>query len=193
MALPPKGDPRRPLYLAIRSTRMLAIFFLLFGIFGAAALFIPRGMSSRAQTLITILTLMAYIGPGAAYLVFSIYLKQLRFWAVVGALVLASLQLAMGAIITIVIVIAAVSRPLNQFILMSLAIMALVGVAIAQLIYHLAKSFDAIKYISMDEQRGFEPINMAIPINNPPVIPSLMPEENNPAAAPSSPARESPQ
>lgn len=85
MALPPKGDPRRPLYLAIRSTRMLAIFFLLFGIFGAAALFIPRGMSSRAQTLITILTLMAYIGPGAAYLVFSIYLKQLRFWAVVGA------------------------------------------------------------------------------------------------------------
>jgi hypothetical protein len=38
--------------------------------------------------------------------------------------------------------------------------------ALAQLIYHLALSFDAIKYAPVEEQHGFEPL-MAQPVEPP--------------------------
>ena len=57
---------------------------------------------------------------------------------------------------------------------MSVGILVLVFIilALAQLIYHLALSFEAIKYAPPEEHHGFEPL-MGLPIESPP-----MPGEN---------------
>jgi hypothetical protein len=179
MALPPKGDPRRPLHLAIRSTRLLAIIFLLFG----SCVFIPFliGRTARGIAPFAVASALIYTGPGAAYLVFSIYMKRRKFWAVVCATVLASIQLLLTLIGGIFGIIAVWHGPLplDATELIPMAILAFVILALSQLIYHLALSFEAIKHVPPDEQqRGFEPL-MAQPID----VPTRMDESDGQSPA----------
>jgi hypothetical protein len=164
MAVPPKGDPRRPLHLAIRSTRVLAVIFLLLGTCSFSPFFLRGPMPGSAGLFISMSVLVFYIGPGVAYLVFSIYLKRRQFWAVVAALVLASIQLflsLLGGVFFVVAMAAGQSRTPSvptAVAVIPTAIIGLVVLALAQLVYHLALSFEAIKYAPAEELRGFEPL-----------------------------------
>jgi uncharacterized membrane protein YqjE len=172
MALPPKGDPRRPLHLAIRSTRLLGGLFVLFGICGMApALYIMRGGPGPAAGLLLASGTLMYLVPGLLHIVFSIYLGHRKFWAVVGALVLASIQLlfvVFGAIGVVAMTISA-AGPGQPFTTIMLLLIVFVAAALAQLIYHLSKSFESIKYPPYGiEVRGFEAIPMAHAAGMPP-------------------------
>jgi hypothetical protein len=174
MALPPKGDPRRPLHLAIRSTRLLGILFLLLGSCGSAGLFMGRRNAGMAFGVVGVIGL--YIAPGVAYLVFSIFLKERKFWAVLAALIVASVQLVftlfLGATLGIFATkINGVGTPLA---IMAIVV-GLVALALAQLIYHLALSFKAIQYIPLEEQRGFAPVMIQHVQPPPPNPPDALP------------------
>lgn len=162
MALPPKGDPRRPLHFAIRSTRVLCALFLLTGSCGMMRLL--RGgnpLSDLGGAVAATAGTLFYLGPGALYLVFSIYLARRQFWAVVGAIVLASVQLlvviASGGIALIFLLNPHVG--LEPVMAIPTLLILFVALALAQLIYHLSKSFEAIKHPPYGQEfHGFEPI-----------------------------------
>jgi hypothetical protein len=78
MALPPKGDPQRPLALAVRSTRVLGILFIGIGALGMLPTFTMGMRGARGATLsvaamagVIVTTTLIYFGPGALYLVCS--------------------------------------------------------------------------------------------------------------------------
>ena len=167
MALPPKGDPRRPLHLAIRSTRVLGVVLLLFG----TCAFFPYMMSvSRvgaapgavppAWTLIMVA--MFYFVPGTLFLVFAIFLGRRQLWAVVSALVLSSLMeifFLLGLFGLAVTGLSSFGRGNQVAFAIAVAVMVLFCLAVGQLIYHLAKSFEAIKHPPFGQEiRGFEPL-----------------------------------
>jgi hypothetical protein len=177
MSLPPKGDPRRPLHLAIRSTRILAIIFLFVGGCLCTAILV-HGRRSSTTSLPAVALLLFYFGSGVAYLMFSIYLKRRQFWAVLGSLILASIQLLFTIVAAVSLTIITLTKSPNMFnfSIISLNLLGIVSVilALAQLIYHLALSFEAIKHVPVEEQRGFEPL-MIQPINNSDTPPSSDP------------------
>jgi hypothetical protein len=173
MALPPKGDPRRPLHLAIRSTRVLAILFLALGLCGMIPFLIGAinvGGRGMPVTFMAMSVLLFYFGPGVAYLILSIYLGHRRYWAIVASIVLASIQVlfCLIGIMSMAWFILPTSSGPEIYIPVGLII--LVILALAQLIYHLALSFESIKYAPVEQQRGFEPIPMATALSPPPPI-----------------------
>lgn len=154
MALPPKGDPRRPLHLAVRSTRMLAILFLCF----ATCIVTPIGaMRMRAPVKMNVMIVACYAIPGGVYLIFSIYMKERKFWAILASLIIASAQFILTLIATAAVAIN-FFLPNKSIALFPLAVLIFVLAALGELIYHLALSFNAIKYVPLDQQRGFEPL-----------------------------------
>ena len=159
LPLPPKGDPQRPLSLAIRSTRLLGIVLILFG-FVALLPFAatPRGIS----LLLTIVIALFYLGPGVLYLLCAIFLKRRRLWAVVVALVLASIQLLLAILGIVTFAIQMFSalhmNSMGAFAIIPLIVILFFIAAFVQLIYHLSCCFEAIKFSPPEFQRGFEPL-----------------------------------
>jgi hypothetical protein len=93
MALPPRGDPRRPLHQAIRTTRFLGIGWVLVGACAVIPLLAGMGLDPGipAPARVVLFRWLYYLVPGTLFLVFSMFMRRRRFWAVLGALVLASL------------------------------------------------------------------------------------------------------
>ena len=89
MALPPKGDPRRPMHLAIRSCQGLgALFIILSGLFGAACFLGGRGPATRV-----ILVMFLLVGvPGVLYVLTAVFMKRRQLWAVILGLVVSSVN-----------------------------------------------------------------------------------------------------
>ena len=168
MALPPRGDPRRPLHLAIRSLRALGIVLLLFGTCTLVPMMMMMTRTGAGRGVvgpawIMVLGSFFYAVPGALFVVFSVYLGRHRFWAVVGALIVSSvvgLFLLLGSVSVLVVVLTRTGAPRDTTPIAVVAVIFLLFVAaIGQLIYHLAKSFEAIKHPPFGQEfRGFEPI-----------------------------------
>ena len=166
MAIPPRGDPRRPLHLAVRSTRVLAIIFLLFGTCASIPMLIHGAVPMGGRMFLNLSVFIVYVGPGAVYLVTAIYLKCRRFWALILALVMASIQLLFALLGISVLLIAEMRQPAGSVAAIPAAILIFIILALAQLIYHLSLSFNAIRYTPVEEQHGFEPL-MAQPVEPP--------------------------
>jgi hypothetical protein len=172
MALPSKGDPQRPLALAVRSTRILGILFIGLGLCGTLPMLFlgirraggtggaggaPVGMIAFA----TLSTIVIYFGPGALYIVCSIFLARRRTWAVITAMVLAGIQLlfiAFGLVSLAIVYFSAAAPARMGFIWIPIGVTVLIMLALAQLEYHLSRCFEAIRLAPVDVQRGFEPL-----------------------------------
>ena len=73
MPLPPRGNPRRPLHLAVRSTRLLGIILVCFGAFSMfpMLLMFRRGVG-MSPTWMQLSVAVFYLAPGILFLVCSI-------------------------------------------------------------------------------------------------------------------------
>ena len=187
MALPPKGDPQRPLALAVRSTRFLGILFTGLGMCGTVPMFLVGvrgigrggaggggGMPLASMGLAAISTIVMYFGPGALYLVCSIFIARRRTWAVITAMVLAGIQIlfllvGLGGLAIMYLSAAGARSSSAVYLLIPLALVVFIILALAQLEYHLSKCFEAIRRAPLDVQRGFEPLQPA------PVMPVVPP------------------
>jgi hypothetical protein len=170
MAIPPRVDPRRPLHLAVASCRLLGVLGLLATTCMGVSLFmllarVRLGPGGRGPNLVLAFGPFAlFAAIGVAYLVFAHFIKRRQFWAVVAALVLTGLVSLLALLSTVASVIAIVasgataSRPAW----MTLGVQALVLAALGQLIYHLARSFAALKLAPPDEARGFDVLPVAV-------------------------------
>ena len=161
MPIPPRGDPRRPLQLAIRSMRLLGGILLLFSTCATAPFFL-RGGRPGGVPWVALIGMLFYLAPGICFIVFAVFLARRQFWAVVASLCLASASclLMLGALAFFVTF--ALRDDFQPILLVPLGVIALIVVALGQLIYHLARSFEAIRIVEPQE-RGFEPIMMQNP------------------------------
>jgi hypothetical protein len=163
MAIPPRGDVRRPLHLAIRSCRLLGILLIVLSLCGSIGMMVGRrgGATGASVAWVQFGALLVYLVPGLVYLVCAIYLKQRKFWAVVVALVMASLHLLMGmAVMVALSVVVVMDKNMDVPARISAVVGLIVILAFGQLVYHLARSFEAIKHAPIEEQRGFEPLSV---------------------------------
>jgi hypothetical protein len=173
MPLPPKGDPQRPLELAIRSVRLLAVLLLLLstcvGIVVVPAMsraaHAATGRTSMVTQVIAVAALLVYFGPGVVYLVLTVYLRQRAVWAVTTGIVIASVQLL---ILLLGVVAMLVRGPTNM---VGICIGGLFIVALAQLIQQLSQSYAAVRAWRGDTVRGFEPL---------PIVPVAPPSDPTP-------------
>jgi hypothetical protein len=108
-----------------------------------------------------LLAIAFYIVPGAAYLVLPIFMQQGRVWAVVGALILASIQF----LYLLVAVIWMAGDLFNgrtaigdKSMLIGIAVTGVFVLLLGRLLYDLVRSFAAIKHLEFEERRGFEPL-----------------------------------
>jgi hypothetical protein len=157
MAIPPRGDPRRPLHLAVRSTRVLAIIFLLFGTCASIPMLIQGALPMRGRMFLNLGVFIVYVGPGVVYFVTAIYMKRRQFWAVILALVMASIQLLFALLGISVLLIAEMRRPASSVAMIPAGVLIFVILAL---------SFNAIRYTPVEEQHGFEPL-MAQAVESP--------------------------
>jgi hypothetical protein len=178
MPLPPRGDPQRPLALAIRSTRLLGILLIAFSLL----LLIPAMLISRraglwgASAVVLIVIATFYAGPGVLYLICSIFMKQRKTWAVVVALVLASLNLILTLFSGIGLLLNIHVAPgQTRVLLVPLGIMLVFVAAFGQLIFHLSRSFTAIRTDPVTGHRGFTPV-LIQPVGDQTIRPSNSPQ-----------------
>ncbi|MEA2734505.1 MAG: hypothetical protein QOE14_956 [Humisphaera sp.] len=160
MALPPKGDPRRPLHLAVHSLRLLGGVWILFSTCAMSPFFLFRGRGSAlsVSALIYLLPVfLFYVAPGASFIVLSVFVARKRAWAVIVSICLASLACLVALLGLAGIAYWLTSATFQPPMLFPLGLALLMVFAFAQLIYHLAKSFEVIRDAPPNE-RGFEPI-----------------------------------
>ena len=154
-----RGDPRRPLFLAVSSCRLLGVLGLLVGTCAGIGMLRGGGGRGGVASLVSAIAALAfYGGGGAAYLVFAHFIKRRRFWAVVAALVLTTVLavlLLIGVAVQLV-AIGSIRGVTFQFFTGLIVVELLILVAVGQLIYHLARSFAALKIALPDEARGFD-------------------------------------
>jgi hypothetical protein len=168
MPIPPKGDPRRPLYLAIRSIRSLACFFFFIGAFASIAIAAMGPGRFRFVRIFHQPLFFFTVLPAAFYVLLAIYLHRRHFWAVLTSLILAALQLLLIILLMANLIIDAPMSIDATALVIPILFLGFCIVALIQLVYHLAGSFESIKYIPVDEQHGFDPILPALPAKDPP-------------------------
>jgi hypothetical protein len=166
--LPPKGDPRRPLHLAVRSARVLGVMFLLLGLIGVVPVLFRFGpMGASAPVMLILVASLMYFGPATCYLVFASFLAAYRPWAVTATLVVALLNTLLMLLVTCGVVIASLAAPSFEW-----AMAAIVGVfvlfliALGQMLYHLIRSYPAVKLppFGREGAQGFAPVFPAVPV-----------------------------
>ena len=144
MALPPTGDPRRSLSLAIRSTRLLGVLFVLIGVCTPLPT-LRRYPNPLDLPWALIGASLIHLVPGLLYLLCSVLLGRRRRPAVIGALglVAAHCVSVAGSIAGYsALVFGVPDRP--PFLLFGLLVMVLAMAALGQLFFHLARSFRAV-------------------------------------------------
>jgi hypothetical protein len=159
MPLPPRGNPERPLRLAIRSTRLLGIVFLCFGAISLVPLAFYRARGPGfAFTLFYVLASLVYLTPGIGYIICSVFLSKRQPGAIVATIVLAVLNVLfiLFGFGVLLVTVARNNDPLMPYILIPIAIGAIFILALIQLIYHLSKSFEALRH--PPTPHGFAPI-----------------------------------
>jgi hypothetical protein len=164
MPLPPKGDPRRPLHLAVRSSRVLGAAFALIGIWWLLSL--RPGISGRvtpARVWATISSdalvgAFGCFGPAFCHLAVAPLLSNYRRRAVTVALMTASLHLLFLLFITarsgFSVLTTATFHPLM---VLPLTIVVLFLVSLGQLIHQLARSYESVRLspFGRDKHHGF--------------------------------------
>jgi hypothetical protein len=167
MALPPKGDPSRPLHLAARSARLLGYVGLILTVLVMALFVVVRrppgaagspaagtagGPPSWAVVVGVVMAVLIYGVPSVLYIVFGRYTVKERMWAVIGNIVLCGLTLAVLALSAV----GAFVLLIGEGQIFPLLISALFIGAFGQMLYHLIKGLQYLR--SRQTPEGFQPI-----------------------------------
>ncbi|MDQ3439472.1 MAG: hypothetical protein M3478_03885 [Planctomycetota bacterium] len=156
MIVPAKDDPRRPLYLAVRS------MWLLGGVFTAVGLLLCFPVVVRNTTWwSTVIVVVVLLIPGTSLLVAAAVTRPPRSWALAVAI---PLVLALGLIVLFVLGLLVkyvgvqdLVRGKDRVSLTFAAILLGLFVLHALTVWQLCSSFEAIKLPELTD-RGFEPL-----------------------------------
>lgn len=172
MPIPPKGDPDRPLGLAVNAARTMGGISIAVGLMAGCFIFAdlgeaPPGFRATIWILGFIMAGLCLV-PGVLYFVFASRLRAYKGWAAVVLLVMASLQtllLALNLARGLLQLAASKESSAGDVVLIFIVIFFLVGVL---LIVYLSKSFTAIRlYQNQNAGHAFQPIMRPSPYAGP--------------------------
>ena len=155
MPLPPKGDPQRPIELAIGSTRLLGVVSGLFGL----VMVMVFGYFNRLQRFRPYfigLGLVVWFVPGVLYLAASHFMRRRSRTGVVTAMATAAGQ---GVFAAALLVGTLTVQPVSPI---PVVLTALWVAALVQLIGHLRRSFESVR-LDTEHVRGFEALGAHAP------------------------------
>jgi hypothetical protein len=146
MALPPTGDPRRPLHLAIRSTRLLGVLFVLLGVITPLPTLRLRP-DVFALPWPIVASALIHLVPGLLYLICAVLLGRRRRSALISAMGLVAVHCVMvsGSLAAFSALLIAQTQG-TAFLVFGVSVMTLALTGLGQLFYHLVKSFKAIQH-----------------------------------------------
>ena len=168
MALPPKTDPRRPIFLAASSMRLLGGLLILLAALLAfstlsAARYASNAGANRLMVMLGIFVLV-YGVAGVAFIVSAIFVVRRRQWAVILGLVLTGIELVLTLFAAAGLLLRGNLSDARTAV--PLCIVLLFTAAFTQLAVHLGKSLSAIAlppWGKGEAARGFEVIRPADP------------------------------
>jgi hypothetical protein len=155
MTLPPKGDPQRPLRLAVRLMRVLGTAFVALGLISVLPYLLMMRGRGMGVPFFMFTSVGFYVVPGALYLVCAIFLARRKQWAVVVAIALDALQLGLMLFALVMVLIYAPWMS-EQLLLIPIGALAVFTLVLGALAYYLMKSFRAIREQPPELERGFE-------------------------------------
>jgi hypothetical protein len=141
---------------------LLGIIFTILGLLVLAVAMLNPSGSRGTPTLVLYAIPMIYLVPGVLYIVFSFLLRQRKSWAVVASLVLVSVHELMAVVVLLRLIV--IGMPPTWLLIILLLWVA----ALAQLLYHLGKSFESIRARTETQPRGFEPLPVSRFVPPPP-------------------------
>ena len=145
MPLPPRGDPVRPVYLAVRSLRLLGVLFVLIGVI-VPLLALKHAGSYRALNPAIFLVSLTHLVPGLLYAVCAELLVRGRRPGVFAAMGLAMFHFILVAgHLTTYVQLLVLGEASVTFLFISLTIGFLVVAALGQLMFHLVKSLRVLR------------------------------------------------
>jgi hypothetical protein len=148
--------------------RLLGGLLLLLATSGALR---PAGLRRGGVyvTRLVLVDIFCYIAPGACFVFLSIFAARARRWAIIASICLTAVA-SLGILMLLARMLhAVIARNAPGSLWISIGFIALFEVAMAQLIFHLARSFEATRYVAPGE-RGFDLI-MATPVVAAPTAP----------------------
>lgn len=145
MQPPPEHDPLRPVYLAVRSLRLLGVLFILLGLVTPVPA-IKNGHAPSALPLAVVVTALSHAVPGVLYFLSAVLLLRGRRSAVFAAmgLAMAHFILVAGNLAAFVQLLILGGTSLS-FLFIALTVGFLTVAALAQLMYHLVKSLKVLR------------------------------------------------
>ena len=155
MPLPPKGDPQRPIELAIRSTRTLGYVSALFGLV-MMVVFGYFNRYLRFRPYFIGMGLLVWFVPGVLFLTASHFLRRRSRSAVVGAMAATAGQMVFAAAMFVG---SLTVQPVSP---VPVVLTALWVAALVQLMAHLRGSFESVR-VDAEHVRGFEAVGAATP------------------------------
>jgi peptidoglycan/LPS O-acetylase OafA/YrhL len=161
MTLPPPGDPRRPLQLAIRSTRLLGVLFILLGLITPLPTLHSNPNVFELPWPVVASSLIQMV-PGLLYLVCAVLLKRRRRSAVISALGLVAVHCVMvaGSLAAYSELLVSQTQDFG-FLIGALLVMLLAMAALGQLFFHLTKSLKIVYPQPADEPPDDSVISVA--------------------------------
>ena len=155
MPVPPKGDPQRPIELAIRSTRTLGYVSAVFGLVMMVA-FGYFNRYPRFRPYFIGMGLLVWFIPGVLFLTASHFLRRRSRAAIVGAMATTAGQMVFaGALLVGTVTVEPVSP-------VPVILTALWVAALVQLMAHLRASFESVR-VDAEHVRGFEAVGAGTP------------------------------
>src|SRR5436305_12052178 len=100
MAIPPKGNPARPLALAVNAARVLGVVCIALGALSILPLVLLSGGQGSSRLLILVVAgvAMVFVVPGILYVVLAAYLKNRKTWAAITLLAIGGMHAILMAL-----------------------------------------------------------------------------------------------
>lgn len=167
MAIPPKGDPRRPVALAVNAARTLGVLSLVLAALGLIGFVMTIGTADPRPLVAVFLGVgVMFVLPGILYLAFAGNLSRYQTWAAVVLLVMASLHTVVVCVSLAGTIVSALqsNRPVSDHASM-VAFNAVFLAAGILLIVYLSQSFKVLRmYGRQPMSYGFQPVIPGRPV-----------------------------
>jgi hypothetical protein len=170
------GDPWDVLELAAASLRFIGGILLMLAMLGVLVLIVRLRVDEYIDGKTIVVQLAARTLPsllaGGLFLVLAHFVKRRRPWAAGVALALTMIQFAGMLFGTAMIVMAVIHEGEITVLVVPAVFMMLVTYALGHLVFHLTRTFDAMRQVEPAvHQKAFEPIVAATPVR--PAAPPL--------------------
>jgi len=192
-------NPQEVIDLAASALRLVGGILLLWAVLGTSTLalrlkLVDLSEGADLETLAEFAgTTLPYLLGAICFLVFAYFLRRRQAWAAVAAIVATTIALVISALALCALTFFVVTEYDTLALTIPIVFGAAFVYALAQLAYHLTKTFDAMRRLDRERPGGFEPVvAAALPASVLPASPPPLESTAPPTTIPTPASQEGP-